>query len=260
MRLRMPVLASVSVTAAAVALPSIAGAAPIHNRALTIHASPSHIVAGDPVLIYGRLMGRDHANQEITLFHRINPAKHFTVIGHARTNGAGQFDFPRSEGVVNSDRSWFVRGPVHSHSRTIHERVAAELTISASRTNGTTRHAITFSGTVTPGHRGSRIALQEQRGVDNSWQTIKTGRVGAGSKYSLSYSWRTAGPRTVRVAYVGDGRNSSAQSDPVTVVINQRQAPYFSINTSDAIVANGGSSVVSGTLDEPHTSTPAAGV
>jgi hypothetical protein len=258
MRSRMPLLASACV--AAVALPSIAGAAPIHNRALSIHATPNHVIAGEPVLIYGRLQGRDDADQEITLYHRINPAQQFTVISRTRTNAAGQYDFPRAEGIVESNRSWYVRGPVFTHSRTVHERVAAELTIDASAVSGTTRHPLTFTGQVTPDHVGSRVALQVQDGDANTWHTVKTGRVGAGSAYSFSYTWRTAGSRDVRAAFTGDGRNIAAQSDPVTVIIQQRQAPYFTISSSDPIVTDGTPATISGTLFEPHTSTVAPNV
>ena len=55
MRLRLAVLATVVTTLAAVAVPSIAGAAPGHNRGLTINAIPHPIDAGEAVLIYGRL-------------------------------------------------------------------------------------------------------------------------------------------------------------------------------------------------------------
>ena len=257
---RMPVLASAGVAAAAMAVPSIAGAAPIHNRALTIHATPDHVIAGEPVLIYGRLQGRHDADQEITLYHRINPATQFTVISRTRTNAEGRYDFPRAEGIVESNRSWFVRGPVFTHSRTVHERVAAEVTINASSVSGTTRHPITFTGQVSPDHDGSRVALQVQSGIGNTWHTVRTGRVGAGSDYSIAYAWRTAGSRNVRVAFVGDSRNTAAQSDPTTVVIQQRQAPYFTIQSSDPIVANGSPATITGTLYQPHTSTVAPDV
>ena len=254
MRLRFAVLAAAMAALAGAAVPSIAGAAPHSNRALTIHATPSHIIAGEPVLIFGRLEGRGSANQVVHLWHRINPATRFTIIGTTKTDSAGRYEFTRAEGVVNSNRNWFVRGPVFTHSRTIHERVAAEVTISPSANEGTTRHAFTFTGHVTPGHAGSRVALQEQRGASDDWTTIKTGRVGPGSNYSIDYAWRTAGPRDVRVAFAGDNRNTAAVSDAAAIVVDQRQAPYFTIDTSAAIVANGTSATISGTLDKPGTS------
>ena len=259
MRLRFTVLASALAALACATLPSIASAAPQHNRALTIHATPRSIIAGEPVLIYGRLEGRDSAHQIVHLWHKIQPNTKFTIIGTTRTDSQGRFQFTRAEGVVNTNRSWFVRGPAFSHSKTIGEHVAAEVTLTPNGDQGTTRHTFTFTGQVTPGHAGSRVALQVQRGSADEWTTVKTGRVGAGSKYSIAYAWRTAGPRNVRVRFAGDKRNTAAVSDPASIVVDQTQAPYFTINSSDAIVANGSPATITGTVDRPHTSTPEAG-
>ncbi len=47
----------------------------------------------------------------ITLYHRINPNPGFTVIGVTKTNANGQYEFTRQEGIVDTNREWFVRGP-----------------------------------------------------------------------------------------------------------------------------------------------------
>src|ERR1700735_482053 len=121
MRLRFTLLACMLCACACTAIPSIAGAAPIHNRGLTIHAVPNHIIAGEAVVIYGQLKGPDHADQPITLYHRINPNPGFTVIGHTTTNSLGEYEFIRPDGLVQTNRNWFVRGPGLTHSRTVHE-------------------------------------------------------------------------------------------------------------------------------------------
>ena len=261
MRLRMPVLASACMAAACATVPAIATAAPhpVNNRAMTIHATPRQIDAGESVLIFGRLEGRHHGHQPVVLWHRIAPQSRFTVIGRTRTDAAGRYEFTRAEGIVNTNRNWFVRGPVFTHSQTIHERVAAEVTMTPSASQGTTRRPLTFTGQVTPGHAGSRVALQVQKGDSDDWRTVATGKVDAGSSYSISHAWRTPGPRTVRVAFGGDRRNTPAASDPAPIVIDQTQAPYFTIATSDPIAANGSPATISGVLDAAHTSAPSAG-
>jgi hypothetical protein len=261
MRLRFTVLAAAASSAACALVPSVATAAvhPHVNRAMTIHATPRMIIAGEPVLIFGRLEGRDAAHQVVHLWHRINPKASFTIIGTARTDASGRYEFTRAEGIVDSNRNWFVRGPVFTHSHTIHERVAAEVTLAPSATEGRTRHPLTFTGHVTPGHRGTRVALQVQRGAANRWTTVTTGRVGAGSNYTIAHAWRTAGEHTVRVRFAGDARNTPAVSDPTSVVIDQTQQPAFTIATSDAIVTSDASATITGTLDAPHTATPQAG-
>jgi hypothetical protein len=256
MRLRITVLACALSALACAAAPSFAGAAPVHNRGLTIHAVPQHIIAGEAVLIYGQLKGPDHANQVIRLYHRINPKPSFTLIGVTKTNANGQYEFTRQEGIVETNRSWFVRGPAFTHSRTVHERVDALVSLAASATTGLTRHPIVFSGHVTPDHAGSVVALQQQKGASDHWTTIKTGRVGPGSNYTISHAWRVPGAYDVRVKFRGDARNTSAASDVQSVVIQQTEVPDFSIQTSDPIVQNGQAVTISGVLDSPGTATP----
>lgn len=258
MRSRFTVLATACTAFTLAAVPGIAGAAPQQNLGLTIHAVPHRIIAGEAVLIYGRLAGADRGNQTIRLYHRINPAPRFTLIGRTRTDAVGRYEFIRAEGVVESNRSWFVRGPVFSHSRTVHERVAAlvSLATSTSPATGLTRHPIVFSGHVTPGHAGSTVLLQAQRGSGDDWRTLERGVVRAGSNYQMRFAWRTPGERDVRVLFPGDARNTAAASDPVAVLIQQAEHSDFTIGTSAPIVANEAPFTISGTLYQPGTTTP----
>ena len=251
MRLRITVLACALAALAGAAAPSIAGAGPIHNRGLTIHAVPQHIIAGEAVLIFGHLRGPDHANQVITLHHRINPNPGFTIIGTTRTNANGQYEFTRQLGIVDTNREWFTRGPGATHSRTVHERVDALVSLASSSTSGLTRHPIVFSGHVTPDHTGGVVALQQQKGSSDDWKTIKTARIGAGSNYTISHAWRVPNAYDVRVKFRGDARNTRAVSDVSSVVIEQTEVPGFTITTSDPIVQNGQAVTISGVLDSP---------
>ncbi len=255
MRLRFTLLACTVAASAAALVPSSAGAAPVQNRGLTIHAVPHNIIAGEAVLIFGQLKGPDHANQVIHLYHRINPQPQFSLIGTARTNSAGQYEFTRAEGIVLTNRSWFVRGPGFTHSRTVHERVAALVSLSASSATGLTRHPIVFSGHVTPDHAGSVVALQAQKGSSDDWTTLKRGVVDRASNYNISYAWRVPGARDVRVRFGGDARNTAATSDVTSVLIQQQEVPDFTIQTADPIVANGQPTTISGILDQPGTTT-----
>ncbi len=82
MRLRFTVLVTAILAAAIAALPSLASAAPHHNRGLTIHAVPPSINAGDQVDIIGRLQGPGAAGQTVRLWHRINPSRRVHAAGH----------------------------------------------------------------------------------------------------------------------------------------------------------------------------------
>lgn len=255
MRLRITVLACALTALASAAAPTLAAAHPIHNRGLTIHALPHRIIAGEPALILGRLHGPDHAGQRIQLFHRINPDRGYSLIGTTTTNTYGEYEFTRAEGIVLTNRSWFVRGPGFTHSRTTYERVAALVSLSADSTAGLTRHPITFTGHVTPDHAGDRILLQQQRGSGDDWRTIGRTVIGAGSDFSISHAWRVPGDYNVRAVFRGDARNTRAASDAASVVIQQTQVPDFTIQTSDPIVSNGSPVTISGTLYEPGTTT-----
>ena len=253
MRLRMAVLmAAVTALAAAVA-PGVADAAPRHNHGLTINATPNPIISGDGVLIYGQLNGANSGGQTVVLFHRVNPAGSFTRIGATKTNVQGFYEFTRAEGVVLTNRSWFVRAPLRTgnvHSRTVHERVAAALSIAASAPSGDTGHPVTFSGHVDPVgfHVGERVYLQQQAQSGDDWHTLKSGVIGPGSNYSIPYRFRTAGARDVRVLFGGDDRNIGAVSDSLTVTIQQNQNPSFTINTSAPVVDENTPATISGVL------------
>ena len=260
MRIRVAALTPAVVACVCAAVPSIASAhGPVLDRAITIHNTPALIGAGEPVLIYGRLQGRDSADQQITLYHRINPQARFTVIGRTTTDGSGRYEFTRAEGIVQSNRSWFVVGPIHSHSKTVHERVSAEVTLTPSTTESTTRHPLTFAGQVTPGHVGQLVKLQAQKGSTNGWHTIATGRLDSTSAYSIPFGWRIPGPRDVRAVFGADPRNTRGISAVGEVVIDQSEVPGFSISSSDPLVANATPTTISGTLSEPGSTAPEAG-
>jgi hypothetical protein len=256
MRPRLVALASLLVAGLAIAAPAVASAAPKHNHGLTINATPNPILAGEGVLIYGQLRGTDIGHKPILLYHRIAGAPRFTLVGVTRTDSHGFYEFTRAEGVVLTRRSWFVRSVGQTHSRTLHERVQALVTLSASATSTDTTHPITFTGTVTPNHAGQRVLLQVANAAGTSWHTVKVGRLDSASNYSITKRWATPGQRVVRAAFPGDVRNNAGASDPVTVTVQQAQIPDFTISTSNPVIEFGQAATISGTLDQPGTTTP----
>jgi hypothetical protein len=257
MRLRLAVLACMLTAGGTVAAPTLASAAPRHNHHLTIAATPNPVPAGDGVVIYGRLSGAAVAGQPIVLYHHISGSNRgYTVVQSTTTDSSGYYEFTRAEGVVLTNRSWFARGPSGSHSRTIHERVKALLSIAPSSTATDTNTPITFTGRVTPEHPFQRVALQQQNGSGDDWTTLKSGYTNGSSTYSISYRWRRPGGRDVRVVFPGDYRNIRGVSDPVTIAVDQAQVPDFTIATSAPIVDEAGSATLSGVLYMPGTTTP----
>jgi hypothetical protein len=261
MRLRLAVLAAAVTALPAIVGPGIANAAPRHNHGLTINAAPNPIISGDGVLIYGQLGGANPSGQTIVLYHRVNPTPFFTRIGMTKTDAHGFYEFTRAEGIVLTNRNWFARAPSlpgNIHSLTVHERVAAALSIAASATSGDTGHPITFTGHVDPArfHVGERVYLQQQQHPGEDWHTIKSGVIGADSSYSIQHRFRTPGARDVRVLFAGDVRNIGAASDSVTTTIQQNQNPSFTINASAPIIDYGSPATITGVLYLTATSSP----
>ncbi len=262
MRPRLAVLAMVVTTLFAVAVPSVVTAAPVHNRGLTINAIPNPIGAGDGVFIYGHLNVGPVANQTIVLYHHLaGSGLGYTRVGKTTTDSHGFYEFTRAENVVMTNRSWFAReAGVHPiHSRTVFERVAALVSLSASATTVVTGQPVVFTGHVDPGHAGGRVVLQEET-ASGDWRTLKGDRIDGGSNYSITYRWRFAGDHVVRVLFPGDARNISGSANPVTVAVQQKQVPGFTIASSDQLISYGQPATISGVLDSGSaTSAPQSG-
>jgi hypothetical protein len=257
MRLRVCVATCALATLGSLAAAGLAGAAPQRNHHLTIAAVPNPILAGEGVLIYGRLLGVSQGNQRIVLYHHLGGSdRGFTVIGATRTDANGFYEFERQEGLVYTNRQWFVRGPGRLHSRTIRERVAALVTLNPSTTASDTSQPIVFTGHVTPNHAYQRVLLQRQDPATGNWATIARGVIGPGSNYVIVRRLRLAGAYGLRAVVRRDARNIRSVSDTVNVVVQQAQIPGFSINTSTPLTDEGGSTTISGVLDQPGTNTP----
>jgi hypothetical protein len=260
MRTRLVVLASVLCGLTTLAAPTMA-AAPSHNRGLTINVTPNSILAGEGVFIYGQLDGADIANQRIVLYHRINPQQRFSVVGTTTIDDHGFYEFTRAEGIVRTNRSWFVGGPGATHSRTVHERVAALVTLSSDKITDTTFHHVILGGSVYPAHRYQHVLLQVQEGQNgNGWRTIAHTSTGPDSRFDFNHVFRIPGDYTLRALFPGDPRNIAGASDSVTLVIQQAQIPSFTINTSEPIVPVGHPVSISGVLDRPGTTKPLANI
>lgn len=257
MRLRACVLACALALLGSFTVAGLASAAPHHNRGLTIGVQPNPVSAGDAVLLYGRLLGPGNGNEPIRLYHHVIGSRQgYTLIATRMTNSAGYYEFFRPDGLVYTNRNWFVRGPDGSHSRTIHERVIPLVSLAASTDSTDTNHSVVFFGHVIPNHRFEQVFLQQQIGSSDDWRTLRSTTLDPNSDYFVAYRWRRPGVHDLRVVFRGDARNTRGVSDVVTVNVQQAQVPGFTINTSDPIVASGGSVTISGTLDQPGTTTP----
>ena len=261
MRLRVAVAASMFAALVVFAIPAIAPGqvqhAPNQSNNLTINASPNPIIAGEGVLIYGRLQGPNAGGQLIHLYRHIGGRPGYSPVGTTTTFPNGFYEFTRGAGVVYTNRDWFARGPAGSFSRTVHEHVAALVTLNASTNTAVTGQRVVFTGHVTPGHAFQRVLLQQQVGSGDDWRTLRSALLGPGSNYAAAYIWRTPGERDIRAVLPGDARNIQSSSDAVQLTIQQKQVTGFTINTSNPVQSYGQSVVISGVLTPGPTVQPA---
>ncbi|MBV9417193.1 MAG: hypothetical protein JO363_19565, partial [Solirubrobacterales bacterium] len=258
MRPRFAVLATVVTTLVAVVSPSVVSAAPNHNRGLTINAIPNPIDAGEGVFIYGHLNFAPVAGQTIVLYHHLaGSGLGYTRVGETTIDSRGFYEFTRAEDVVMTNRSWFVReaGIHRIHSRTVFERVAALVSLTASTTTAVTGQPVVFTGHVDPNHAGERVVLQEETNAGD-WRALKSGSLDGGSNYAITYRWRFAGDHTVRVLFPRDLRNVDGVANPLTVAVQQKQLPGFTISSSNQLISYGQSAIISGVLSNSPANTP----
>ena len=71
------------------------------------------------------------------------------------------------------------------------------------------------------------------------------------STFDLSHRWLYPGGYTLRAEFPGDGRNVESASDDVTLIVQQREHPSFTITTSEPVISEGSSVTISGVLYRP---------
>jgi hypothetical protein len=238
--------------------PAVASAARGYRISLAVAPDPD--VSGDPLTMVGTLANRRGLPVQgvrLELYHRVNPAPSFSPVQHTRTGPGGFYQIDRAEGVVVSNREWFVvalgrRGQVLASSRVVHERVFAALTLSASASTVETGQPVIFSGTVSPAHAGERVILERQVGQNgDSWRRIGDGRIEANGSFAISHTFlrpSEAGPATIRVEFPGDVRNIRSFSEPLEITIHQAENANLTLSPSSPTIVVGESATLSGKL------------
>lgn len=224
-----------------------------YGQNVSINATPNPDVTGTPLTIYGQLRAHDVSDRLVLLWHRVAGQRRFTVIQKTHTDATGFYRFNRADGIVRTNRNWFVRS-AGAQSRTVHERVYAEVSPATPLSPALTHRVVRFSGTVTPGgaHRGERVFLQAQDGLNgDKWRNVDSARVLGDGSYTIDHRFRQPGTKTVRVVLPRDRFNLRSASDPVSVDVEQAQRIGFTINASDTSIDAGGSVTVSGALAAP---------
>jgi hypothetical protein len=221
---------------------------------VSIQVVPRQITAGEPVVIFGRLVCRNRANaagRVVRLFHHI-PGAGFTYVQSTTTDAQGFYQFQRADGAVETNRIWHVRAHgAESSNRGV--RVAAQVTLSGPP-EGTQiftgpTNKVTFTGTVTPADVGARVILQRQNALTgNEWRRIDSSTVEAGGGFSIVHNFLVPGDANIRVLVHSQGRNVPSPSNVLSYEISQAQNPALTINASTDPISFGQSVTISGVL------------
>lgn len=250
-------LAAVGILGCVLALAPAAAQARRHpspngRHSISIAVSDNPVVAGDQLAIFGRLRGPNNGNRTVVLWHRINPRPSFTIVQRTKTDSNGFYAFLRPNGVVNTNRNWYVKS-LRARSRTVHEKVFSLVTLTgpADGSNLETgpAHKVTFSGTVSPFAAGDRVVLQRQNADSGKgWHQIDKTRVLAGGTFTIPHTFRVPGDANVRVLVKGTRRNIASVSNVLGYEISQAQNPALTLTSSADPITIGQSTTLSGTL------------
>jgi len=247
-----------TIVSLAVLVPSSASARkhPSHNGrcAVNINVAPRQTVAGDPVVIFGRLRCANpaiEASQEVKLFHHVFGAPGFSYVQSTKTDANGFYEISRADGVVDTNRSWYVRSH-GARSGVKRIKVAAQVTLSGPAEGPLLTgfaNRVTFTGTVSPADVGARVVLQRQNATTgNQWRRIDAGVVAPSGSFTIAHTFVMPGDANIRVLVRSQGRNIPSTSNVLAYVISQAQNPALTIQASADPISFGETVTIGGKL------------
>jgi hypothetical protein len=222
--------------------------------AVNMSVAPHEIVAGDQVVVFGRLLCVNQANaagQEVKLFHHLPGSPGFTFVQSATTDSRGFYEIAGADGAVETSRSFYVRSR-RARSATKRVWVAAQVTL-AGPTEGQLStgfpNRVTFTGTVSPADVGARVILQRQNATTgNDWHHIDSGVVDAAGNFTIVHAFIVPGDANIRVLVRSQRRNIPSVSNVLAYSISQAQNPALTIQASADPIAFGEAVTISGKL------------
>lgn len=236
---------------------------PFHRFcSITMHVAPRHTTAGEPIVIFGRLRcsGGGESGQQVQLFHRLSSQQGFSQVQSVSTGTGGYYEFSRADGVVETNRSFFVVAD-GARSKVQQVKVSAQVTLSGpaegSQLLTGKENAVTFTGTVQPTDVGALVVLQRQDAENGqSWHRIGAATVSAGGTYSLPHVFIVPGDANVRVLVRSEGRNVASSSNVIAYEISQAQNSALTIEASADPIVVGQSVGIKGKLAGAAAGTP----
>ena len=165
---------------------------------MTISGQRAGAAAGTTVELWQELPGQSR-------FHRV---------AQTTTNPSGHYTFVR---VAQTNASWHTTAS-GAKSRTVVQSVSAVIHLTASSARPAAGRADTFSGRVSPSHRGERIVLQER--TAHGWRTLGSATLGSRSRFALRHRFAHKGKLVLRALLGADRRNTQSASAPMRIVVH----------------------------------------
>ena len=227
---------------------------PNGHCAVSVDVSPHEIVAGDQVVVFGRLrcFGSANAvNQEVRLFHHLLGLPGSSFVQSTTTDAHGFYEIPNADGVVETNRSYYVRSH-GARSAAKRVRVEAQATLSGPPEGQLLTgfpNRVTFTGTVSPADAGARVILQRQNALTgNEWHHIDSGVVDASGNFTIVHRFIVPGDANIRVLVRSQRRNVPSESNVLAYSVSQAQNPDLTIQASADPISFGESVTISGRL------------
>ena len=213
-----------TVAAAALAVPAGASRAPAGPKpvkhkpppvtAVTIAAQPNPSLAGQPVLLSGRVIGTSRAGAPVQLWRKRPRDDRFHLGFQTRADATGHYAVLVSGSDVNTNSQWYAATHGVS-STTAAQQVKALLMLNSSTTGAAPGETVKLGGHVKPWHAGDHIELQ-QLNAAGVWSLIAGARINRGSNFLIKYRF-TTGLAKLRAMLPADGRNARSYSKQVAV-------------------------------------------
>jgi hypothetical protein len=258
MRSRRFILAIAAVISLLVLLPSSAFAHKHPGRngkcRISMTVAPRQIVAGEPIVVFGQLScvnQADAAGREVVLYHHLAGIGGFGIVQSVTTDASGFYSIAPADGVVETNRSFYVRS-LGARSSTKRVAVGAQVTLSGP-TEGQLltgfANRVTFTGTVSPADAGARVILQRQNAsTGNDWHRIDRGVVDASGNFTIVHRFIVPGDANIRVLVRSQRRNVPSTSNVLAYSISQAQNPALTIQASADPIVFGESVTISGKI------------
>jgi len=228
---------------------------------IALEVAPTRVTAGQTATLSGSLScprSTETGEQTITIFEHTAGTPGFNEVATATPEAGGAFHYTTEALQTNS--AFYARAEDGPHSRPMPVRVAPLVTISSPQagtqlsiggqrgaTSARSNNTVTFTGTVNPDEAGATVVLQREGvNVEDNWQRIATGEVGAEGRYTITHTFGVAGTANVRVVVHPHGLLPGA-SETLSLQVMRHQNPRLTIQSSAAPLTDGQALTVSGT-------------